>query len=470
MTAPEQEAPSADATAMLEGFRTGASDPVAVMRGCLARIDRLQLTLNAFTARAEDALSLAEAARARWRKRAPAGPLDGVPVIIKDNLVSAGLPAAWGNAELNSRVPTEDERPVAALRRAGAIVLGKGNTPEFAVEGYTDNRTFGPTRNPFDPALTPGGSSGGVVAAVASGMAAAGLATDGGGSIRRPAGYTGLWGLKPGIGTVPRGGGLPQVLLDFETVGPITRSARDLSLFLDVLSGKSLTTARRRLSVLAVERIGDAPCDPGIRAAFTHAAARLRTLGHAVETGELPLDLEPLDAVWAMIVETGLAHVARQDPPVMAAAARKYRDMAERGAEHGSVQLYEALTRVYALRDAVRGLWGYDAILLPTAAAPPWPATEAFPGVIDGQPVGPRGHAVYTGWVNAAGLPALAFPAGLANGLPVGMQLVADLGGEAMLLGLVEGLENMSGNREIRPGSAMPAPPVSGRGGPDRAC
>nr|WP_108263385.1 amidase family protein [Mangrovicoccus ximenensis] len=114
----------------------------------------------------------AGAAAARWKAGTPLGPLDGLPVIIKDNLVSAGLPAAWGNAELARRVPDHDELPVAALRRAGAIVTGKGNTPEFAVEGYTDNLTFGVTRNPYDPALTPGGSSGGVVAAVATGKQA----------------------------------------------------------------------------------------------------------------------------------------------------------------------------------------------------------------------------------------------------------------------------------------------------------
>lgn len=436
MNAPHTDIPAEDATALLQGYRSGTADPVTVAERHLDRIERLQPELNAFSARATDVLEAAMAARHRWAEGAPAGPLDGVPVIVKDNLVSAGLPAAWGNAELARRVADHDERPVAALRKAGAIVLGKGNTPEFAVEGYTDNLTFGVTRNPFDPALTPGGSSGGVVAAVAAGMAVAGLGTDGGGSIRRPAGYTGLWGLKPGIGTVPRGGGLPQVLLDFETVGPICRSARDLALFHGVLSGRPPRPAARRLRILAVERIGGAPCDPGIREVFAAALDRLEALGHEVRRGDLPLDLAPLGEVWSQMAEIGLAHLARRDPPVMAAAAQKYQGMAQQGAAQSAVTLYEALTRVFALREAVRGLWGYDAILMPTAAAPPWPAAESHPAVIDGQEVGPRGHAVYTGWVNAAGLPGLAFPAGRAGGLPVGMQLVADHGGEDALLGL----------------------------------
>ena len=430
-----------DATGLLSGYRSGKNDPVTVIEEHLARIERLDPVLNAYSCRAADALDLAGAARDRWAKGAPAGPLDGIPVIIKDNLVSAGLPAAWGNAELARRLPDHDELPVAALRQAGAIVLGKGNTPEFAVEGYTGNTTFGVTGNPFDPALTPGGSSGGVVAAVASGMAVAGLGTDGGGSIRRPAGYTGLWGLKPGIGKVQRGGGLPQVLLDFETVGPITRSARDLALFHGVLSGQTDLPDPRSLRILAVERIDDSPCDPGIRTAFAETVDRLIGLGHQVTPGGLPLDLAPLNEVWAQMAEIGLAHLEWRDPPVLAAAAGKYREMARRGAEKTAVALYEAMTRVFALRETVRGLWGYDALLTPTAAAPPWPATEVFPEYIDNQSVGPRGHAVYTGWVNAAGLPGLALPAGQSDNLPVGMQLIADHGGEGVLLSVAQTLD-----------------------------
>ncbi|WP_425101867.1 amidase [Tropicibacter sp. S64] len=429
-----------DACALLDGFRSGSTDPARIMADHLAAIETHNPSLNAFSARAEDVLSRAEAARDRWAAGTPLGPLDGLPVIVKDNLVAAGLPTAWGNAALARRVPDHDEVPVARLRQAGAIVLGKGNTPEFAVEGYTGNATFGVTGNPFDPALTPGGSSGGVVAAVASGMAAAGLATDGGGSIRRPCGYTGLWGLKPGIGTVARGGGLPQVLLDFETVGPVCRSARDLALLQSVLFPLP-AVASGPLRILAVARLPDAPCDPGILGCFSETMERLRSLGHVVETGDLPLDLDPLNEVWGSIADIGLAHLARRDPAVMEAAADKYKAMAQRGAALTAVDLFAALTRVYALREAVRGLWGFDAVLMPTAAAMPWPAGEAFPDRIDGQTVGPRGHAVYTGWVNAAGLPALAFPAGRVAGLPVGMQLIAGPGAEARLLDVARQLD-----------------------------
>lgn len=429
-----------DATALLAAYADGRIDPVEVTRAHMDRIATENGRLNAYSAVSGTALDEARDARQRLEAGGAAGPLNGVPVIIKDNLCAAGMPAAWGNAELAQRVVERDEVPVAALRAAGAVILGKGNTPEFAVDGYTDNATFGPTRHPLDPALTPGGSSGGVVAAVASGMAVAGLATDGGGSIRRPAGYTGLWGLKPGIGVVRRGGGLPQVLLDLEVVGPITRSARDLELFHRVLTGQG-AKAPGSYRILAVGLLSDAPCDPLIRDSFAATVNRLRALGHKVVEGALPLDLEPLNAVWSSIAEVGLAHLGRNDPALLHHAAEKYRAMARAGSEASAADLYEAMTRIFALREAVRGLWGYDAVLMPTAAAMPWPADQAYPPMIDGQDVGPRGHAVYTGWVNATGLPALAFPAGHDGVMPIGMQLIGDTGAEPLLLGLAATLD-----------------------------
>jgi len=428
-----------DTTALIEGYATRAFTPLDVAQEIADRIARLDPQLNSFSALSGELIAQAEESTARWAKGHPIGPLDGVPIIVKDNLVSAGLPAAWGNAALARRVADHDEAPVAALRHAGALVVGKGNTPEFAVEGYTGNMTFGATGNPFDPALTPGGSSGGVVAAVAAGMAFAGLATDGGGSIRRPAGYTGLVGLKPGIGHVARGGGLAQVLLDFEVVGPIARSLRDLRLFDGVLSGRSVAAGEvAPARILAVSVMEGAPCDPEILAAFEETVAHLRAQGHTVETGAFPFDLSALNAGWGKVAEVGLARYFDTDPEVEQAAAPKYREMAGRGRNTPATDVYAVLEAVFALREAARDLWGYDAILLPASAAHPWPAAESHPEMIAGQPVGPRGHAVYTGWVNAAGLPALAFPATRSAGLPIGMQIVARAGCETWLMDLIE--------------------------------
>jgi aspartyl-tRNA(Asn)/glutamyl-tRNA(Gln) amidotransferase subunit A len=429
-----------DATALLAAYRTGETTPSEAAASVAARISEVNPRLNAYSALSATLERDAGEATERWARGAPLGALDGVPIILKDNLVSAGLPAAWGNAALAGRVPDRDEWPVARLRRAGAVFIGKGNTPEFAVEGFTDNLTFGVTRNPFDPDLTPGGSSGGVVAAVAAGLAYAGIGTDGGGSIRRPAGYTGLLGLKPGIGHVQRGGGLAQVLLDFEVVGPMTRSLGDLRLFDAVLSGRpsGAADAQQKARILAVPTLGDAPCDPGILRAFERTATALAACGHEVETAALPYDLRPLNDRWSKIGEVGLAAFFARDPEVAASAAQKYRDMAERGALVPAQEFYAVLDEVYALRNSAEALWGYDAILMPASAAHPWSANASHPVEIAGQPVGPRGHAVYTGWVNAAGLPALAFPAVVSGGLPIGMQLVGVAGAEQRLMDLVE--------------------------------
>lgn len=428
-----------DVTSLLVAYASGESTPDEVVAQMLCRIAALDPTLNAYSALSETLTSEAAAATERWARGAPLGALDGVPVILKDNLVSAGLPAAWGNAALARRVPQQDEAPVARLRAAGALVIGKGNTPEFAVEGFTDNLTFGATRNPFDPALTPGGSSGGVVAAVAAGLAYAGLATDGGGSIRRPAGYTGLLGLKPGIGHVARGGGLAQVLLDFEVVGPIARSLGDLRLLDDVLSGRPGKPSEPRAAhILAVPSLPGAPCDADILTAFAATVEALRAQGHDVKTGALPYDLTALNAGWGTFGEVGLAAYFAKDPEVASVAAPKYRAMAERGAAVMAIDFHALLNTVFDLRTAAQRLWGYDAILMPASAAHPWPAAESHPPVIDGQPVGPRGHAVYTGWVNAAGLPALAFPAQATQVLPIGLQLIGPMGGESWLMDLVK--------------------------------
>ena len=144
---------------------------------------------------------------ARWRAGTPLSQLDGVPITVKDNMVVRGMRSTWGSALYSEFMPDADELPVARLRAAGAVIFGKTNCPEFTVQGYTDNLLFGPTRNPWNLALTPGGSSGGAVAAVSAGLCPIALATDGGGSIRRPASYTGLVGLKPSRGRVARAEG-----------------------------------------------------------------------------------------------------------------------------------------------------------------------------------------------------------------------------------------------------------------------
>jgi aspartyl-tRNA(Asn)/glutamyl-tRNA(Gln) amidotransferase subunit A len=445
-----------DACALGAAYRAGTLDPREIAADLSARIARLNPALNAYCALNPDLGREAAESAARFAAGAARGPLEGVPVIVKDNLAVAGMPATWGNRAFAARPPARDELPVARLRAAGALFAGKGNTPEFAVEGYTGNALFGVTGNPFDPALTPGGSSGGVVAAVAAGLATAGIGTDGGGSIRRPAAYAGLVGFKPGIGHAPRAGGLPQVLMDFEVVGPLARSARDAALIDAILRGADRADPRSRARaapaafadaprVLYARTLGDAPCDPDILAQVDASAARLAALGCAVTRGDLPLDLGPLNRVWGRIAQIGLARLFATDPEVAAAASPKYRAMAATDAT--ADELLDILGEVAALRRAASLLFAdWDIVMTPACAAMPWPAAQTHPTRIAGREVGLRGHAVYTGWVNAAGHPAIALPARPApSGLPIGFQLVGDLGSEAALLALGERWEAAEG-------------------------
>ena len=439
---------------LARAYAAGETDPVAVTRCHLERIARLDPQLNAFALAAPDAERSAMESAARIKAGAQRSPLEGVPLAVKDNLVVAGMPAAWGSAVFAGETRAEDELPIRRLREAGAVFLGKTNTPEFAVEGYTASETFGVTGNPWNPDLTPGGSSGGSVAAVAAGLAAAAVGTDGGGSIRRPAGHTGLFGLKPTIGSVPRSGGLPQVLLDFEVVGGLARSAADLRTLHDILSGPDLSdpvsrfaprraAPDRRLRILHVEMIGDNPCDPRITASIRAAAGRLERLGHDVERGELPFDLDDLNAFWPRFGAIGLAHMRHTVPGMAKKAAGKYLAMAQEAETVSARELFAALEAVRDLRAAASRFFGsWDVIMTPSAAAQPWPAGQPFPPLIDGKQVGPRGHAVYTGWVNASGHPAVNVPSAFDDeGMPIGFQMIGDLFMENMLLDLAAEFE-----------------------------
>ena len=211
----------------------------------LARTAQTNTSLNAIvTLDEEGARTAATASEKRWHAGNARGPLDGVPLTVKDNINVRGMRTTWGSRLYADFVPAVDELPVARARAAGMVILGKTNVPEFTLHGYTDNAVFGTTRNPWDLRLTPGGSSGGAVASVAVGMSPLALATDGGGSIRRPASHTGVVGFKPSRGRVARADGLPQILLDYEVAGVIARTTRDARLLLEAIALPRCTRSR----------------------------------------------------------------------------------------------------------------------------------------------------------------------------------------------------------------------------------
>jgi aspartyl-tRNA(Asn)/glutamyl-tRNA(Gln) amidotransferase subunit A len=435
-------------------YRSGALDPVAVVDALAERTARIDPRLNALVTRDGTARRQAEASWKRFASGQPLGPLDGVPVAVKDNLVVRGVRTTWGTRGLADFVPDHDELPVGKLRAAGSVIIGKTNVPEFTLEGYTVNPIFGVTRNPWDTRLTPGGSSGGSVAGCAGGLFPLALCTDGGGSIRRPASHTGLVGLKPSIGAAARADGLPQLLLDFEVVGPVARTVEDAALLFEAIRGPdardraSLCVTRsgpvkRPLTILAVQRFGDLPVDAEVAASFEDAVRTLAALGHRVRSGALPLQLDEVNTFWPLVGEVGLARAFDASPTLRDNASPKYVDMAARGERISAPRLLAGLETVAAFRRATAALFAdVDIVLTPTAAALPWPAEEAFPPTIDGVDVGPRGHAVFTGWVNVCGHPAISLPSSPSRaGLPIGVQMVGAFAADDLVLALAREYE-----------------------------
>lgn len=455
-TAPWQRS----ATELAAGFGASGPDPVEVLDAVLARRDAVDPALNAVvTLDAAGARKAAEASAARWREGRPLSPIDGVPITIKDNIPVAGMRSTWGSLLYADFVPERDELPVARLRAAGAVILGKTNVPEFTLQGYTDNRLFGLTRNPWNTALTPGGSSGGAVAAVAAGIGPVAIGTDGGGSIRRPASHTGLVGLKPSTGRVARIDGFPAVLHDFEVIGPIARRVDDLIAFMRVMTDadpRDPLSARFEGQPFAapaeaaparirfVPRFGDSPVDPIIGASVAAAAQRLAGLGHRVEE-DPGFDLaDAVNAIsWPVISQTALAWLMTRHEGKEALLSEPLKPMLESARKLSAAQYLGALDEVARLRRRFAELFEtVDFVMTPTTAALAWPSSEVFPSVIDGRAAGPRAHAVFTAFVNAAGLPAITIPADPSpDGLPLGFQLIGRPGADGLLCALARQFE-----------------------------
>ncbi|NEJ22077.1 amidase [Rhizobium leguminosarum] len=439
-----------NAATLSRAFSLGELSPAEVVDSIVDRIEKVNPKLNAIvTLDRGGALEAARQSERRWKSGEPLGPLDGVPLTVKDNIAVKGMRTTWGSRLFASHVPDDDELSVARLRAQGVVILGKTNAPEFTLQGYTDNPVFGPTRNPWDIRLTPGGSSGGAVAAVAAGLGPLAIATDGGGSIRRPASYTGLVGFKPSTGRIARTNGLPVLLHDFEVAGPIGRCVEDVRLLFSAISGPDPkdrdsaaflaidpkeSPALGSLRILFIPRFGTSPVDPEIAESVAEVPLALKQWGHSVDAGSPPFSLQDIDRIWSVIGPAGLAWLLRgQDVSLVSPALNR---VAENGAKLSAADYVGALDATRQVRMAfVEFFEQFDLIMTPSAAALPWPAEEPFPETIDGHPVGPRGHAIFTAFANVAGLPAISLPCRPSrSGLPIGFQLVAPFGADGLLL------------------------------------
>jgi Asp-tRNA(Asn)/Glu-tRNA(Gln) amidotransferase A subunit family amidase len=425
--------------------------PVEVVEALLARIDKTR-RLNAWvTVDADGARRAARRAeRALMQRRPRLGPLHGVPFGVKDLVLTRGMRTTFGTPLYRDHVPTEDAPAVARLKAAGAILIGKTNTPAFGWVGITDNLLFGITRNPWDLERTPGGSSGGAGAAVAAGLAPLHVGTDGGGSIRKPSAFTGTFGFKPSFGRVPV---YPfSAAWSLSHVGPMTRTVKDAALMMNVLAGpderdpaslpapdedyvRALRGSLRGRRVAYSDTLGFAPAvDPEVRALTARAARAFRELGCRVEMVN-PGWPSPWPA-WRTIFLGGIAnrlvpYLGRRDeidPGLLAAVDEVLR--------WGPTTYVQAWFDRLAWWPRVRDFFArYDLLLTPTTATPAFEHGILYPAQIDGVPVDREASSVFTYPFNLTGQPAASVPCGFTRaGLPVGLQIVGRRFDDALVL------------------------------------
>lgn len=445
------------AAELARAYARNEISPVEVVNACLDRCAQVNPILNAMVyIDADSALSAARASEARQQRGERCSAVDGVPFTVKDNIFVRGVPATWGSKLYADFVAQEDDLCVARMRDAGALFLGKTNTPELAMAGHTDNLVFGVTRNPWDRELTPGGSSGGAAAATTAGIAPLALATDGGGSTRVPASFTGIFGLRPSAGRVPRLHGFPALVHDLQVVGLMARSGSDLEDFFTVVAQPDARdpasmafhesvdrNLEARPRVRLVTRVGEEPVDPQVRDAAKEAAAVLESIGCRVEEGHAPFDSDEIRDIWATLSGAGVARVVTSHAGWEACVTPAILSLARAGIALSAADYLKALDRLGAFRGRLRESWSeYDMLLTPTTAALPWRADESKPQAIDGQRPLAGAPSVFAKWVNAAALPAINLPYRLSReGLPMGVQLIAALGCDRTLLEIAKRFE-----------------------------
>lgn len=451
-----------------ERFRHRELSPVEVTGQILERIGKLNPTLNAFlTVTVERALEDARAAEHAYGDGDP-GPLCGIPISIKDLTPTAGIRTTMGSLLFKDWVPDEDGPFFERVSAAGAVMLGKTNTPEFGWKGDSGNRLIGPTQNPWKRGATAGGSSGGAAAAVAAGLGPLAQGSDGAGSIRIPSGFCGIFGLKPTLGLVAYYP--PSSVEVLSHLGPMTRTVRDAALLLNVVGRQDdrdrnsyaaetdfLAACDGGIAGLRVAwspDLGYAPVDPEVREITTRAAQQLSDLGAHVEEVNPGISdpWKTLDTIW------------------VAAQAGRHKDdfdqvrdlidpgrieLVERGRTLTAVDLYEAHVQRTAYFHQWRrffedGKW--DLLVTPQLPVTAFPAGDNHPGTIDGTPVNYLGWTAFTYPFNLTGQPAATIPCGFAaNGLPVCLQFVGRWRDDATVLRAAAAYEEIAPWAQHRP-------------------
>jgi len=459
-----------DATKLAELIRTREVSPVEVMKAHLDRIEALNPTINAIVTISDHALDSAKAAEAAVLKGDELGPLHGVPFTVKDSIDTAQVLTQRGSPIFKGRLPETDATSVARIKKAGGILLAKTNLPEFSYGVESNNLLSGRSNNPWDLALTPGGSSGGESAAIAAGMSPLGLGTDLAISVRGPAAHTGIVSLKGTHGRVPMTGIWPRVPRRFWHVGPMARSIRDLALAFTQLAGPDGldgyssnaipfdagvgSSNKRPLRVGWLVEPGFGPVDREVAATVEAASEALKGFGHSVESVRIPA----LERDFALDVFTRL-HILEMKPAAEEATAGR------RDEEIGAMarvllslpdtpmkDFIDAEQAADRLKDGFAGYFQkYDVLLAPVIPVPSFKhgQTEL---VIDGQTVNILNIMSATSPLNVTGLPGISMRFGTSKeGMPIGVQIVGSWQAESTILHVASLLEQVSPVRDLHP-------------------
>ena len=454
---------------MTDAIKTRRLSPVEIMEAVLRRIERLNPKLNAYCTlvvdRAREQARQAEAMVTRGKKL---GPLHGVPISIKDLIFTKDIRTTGGSRIYHDFVPQQDAIVVERLKAAGAIVIGKTNTAEFGWVAITDNQLFGETRNPWNLALTPGGSSGGAAASVASGIGPLAIGSDGGGSIRIPASFCGVFGFKPSFGRVPQYPEFPG----WETLGhtgPITRTVEDAALAMEVIAGRddrdpaSLPDAGRRylpfsstdlkgLKVAWSPDLGYAPLDAQVLRVTERAVKTFTALGATVDaaTPEVGSPEKAFTTIVTARTATALADKMEEWGEQITPALARF---IQRNSDKSAAEYIEACFEQLKYWRGIRPFFEkYDLLLTPTVAVPPFETGLFGPKEIAGRKVSALEWMAFTYPFNMTGQPAASVPCGWTDdGLPVGLQIVGRRFDDATVLKAAYAFEQASPWTDRRP-------------------
>jgi aspartyl-tRNA(Asn)/glutamyl-tRNA(Gln) amidotransferase subunit A len=456
------------AVELAAAYRARALSPVEVTESILRRIERVNPAINAFvTVTSDIALEAAKQSECAFRTGTIRGPLEGIPLGVKDLSLTKGVRTTMGSRVYEHFVPDEDAPIPARLFASGAVMLGKTNSPEFGWKSPTDNPLFGPTRNPWNTALTSAGSSGGSGAAVATGLGPIATGGDGGGSIRQPASFCGVVGLKPTFGLVPMYP--PSPVGSFVSEGPMSRTVRDSALMLNVIAGHDERDAfsapnlgidylaacdgdLRGLRVAWSPDLGYAAVDPAVREIASAAASRFTELGATVEEAN-PGWPDPAELFHTLFYGLIGAEIAALLPEWSGKLDPGLERLAELGAPLTAFEVARATQRRVEMQVAMAHFFKtYDLLLTPTMTLPPFPVGIDFPAEVGGTPVQGMQWTAFTFPFNLTGNPAASVPAGwTADGLPIGLQIVGRRWEDALVLRACAGLESISPWAHRRP-------------------